>query len=87
MATGKKQNWVNMCKRREPGGSGVARKVLELMGALEGPWPLGRGQNWVNICKREECGGSGVAQKLLGSIGGAGGAMATGKGAKLGKYV
>ena len=47
----------------------MEQKLLGLMGALEGPWPLGRGQNWVNIRKREESGGSGVAQKLLGLIG------------------
>ena len=45
MAMGKVQNYVNMCKGKESGGSGVAQKLLELIGALEGLWPLGRRQN------------------------------------------
>ena len=45
MATGKKQNWENMNKMIESGGSGVAQKLLRLMGALEGACPLGRLQN------------------------------------------
>ena len=58
-----------MCKREESGGSGVAQKLLGLIGALEGPWPVGRGQNYVNHCKRGDSGGSRVEQKLLGVIG------------------
>ena len=37
------QNYVNMCKREESGGSGVAHKLLESIGALEVIWALGRG--------------------------------------------
>ena len=53
-----------MGKKEKSGGSGVAQKLLESIGALEGLWLLGRKQNYVNMCKREESGGSGVAQKL-----------------------
>ena len=42
---GRKQNYVNMCKREQSGGYGMAQKLLGLLEALEGLWPMGRGQN------------------------------------------
>ena len=62
MPTGRRQNCVNLCKRGDSGGSGVAQKLLEPNGALVGAWPLRRGQNCVNPCKRGESGGSGMAR-------------------------
>ena len=44
MATGEVQTYVNIYKREESGGSGVAQKLLGSIGALDGPWPLGRGK-------------------------------------------
>ena len=43
----------------------MAQKLLGLIRAVEGLWPLGRGQNYVNMCKREESGGSGVAHQVM----------------------
>ena len=64
MATGEGAKLNKYCKKKEAGGSGVAQKLLELMGALEGLWPLGKKQNSLNMCEREDSGGSGLPQKL-----------------------
>ena len=58
----------------------MAQKLLELIGALEGPWPLGRWHNYVNMYKSEESGASGVAQKLLELIGALEGPWPLGRG-------
>ena len=53
MAAGKGAKLLNPCKRGDSGGSGVAQKLLEPIGVLEGLWPPGRGQNCLNLVKAE----------------------------------
>ena len=63
MATGEGAKLRNMNKREDSGGSGVAQKLLQSIGALESLWPLGRG---AKLCKYVEVKNlnSGMAQNL-----------------------
>ena len=47
----------------------MAQKLLQLIGALAEPWPLGTKQNFENQPKKNDSGGSGMAQTLLILIG------------------
>ena len=56
---------MNICKRKESGGSGMSQKVIRINRGAGGAMAIGKGAKLGKyMCKREGSEGSRVAQKL-----------------------